>query len=142
LHVEFRLPFRPTAKGQSRANSGVYLQRRYEIQILDSFGLDPKNNDCGALYEQKAPSVNMCFAPLSWQTYDIDFTAARFDSTGKKTANARVTVIHNGVKIHDNAEIKGSTGNGRKEEDKPGAINLQNHGNPVHFRNLWLVERK
>ena len=141
LHVEFRLPFRPTARGQNRANSGVYLQRRYEIQILDSFGLDPKNNDCGAIYERTVPAVNMCLPPLAWQTYDIDFTAARYDSTGKKTANARVTVLHNGEIIHDNAEIKGSTGNGRKEEDKPGAINLQNHGNPVHFRNVWLVPR-
>jgi len=142
LHVEFRLPFRPASRGQSRGNSGVYIQRRYEIQILDSFGLDPKHDDCGSIYEQTAPAVNMCLPPLSWQTYDIDFTAARFDESGKKTANARVTVVHNGITIHDNAEIKGTTGLGRKEEDKPAPLYLQNHGNPVYFRNIWLVEKK
>jgi hypothetical protein len=83
----------------------------------------------------------MCYPPLSWQTYDVDFTAARYDETGKKTKNAVATVIHNGVKIHDRVELKGPTGNGRKEEDTPGAINLQNHGNLVYFRNIWLVEK-
>src|SRR5262249_22625412 len=140
--VEFRLPFRPASRGQSRGNSGVYIQRRYEIQILDSFGLDPKHDDCGSIYEQTAPAVNMCLPPLSWQTYDIDFTAAGVDESGKKTASARVTVVHNGVTIHDNAEIKGTTGLGRKEEDKPAPLYLQNHGNPVYFRNIWLVEKK
>jgi hypothetical protein len=142
LHVEFRLPFRPAARGQDRGNSGVYLQQRYEIQILDSFGLVPKNNDCAAIYEQTPPGVNVCYPPLSWQTYDIEFKAARYDADGKKTSNAVVTVLHNGIKVHDHAEIKGSTGNGKKEENAPGAINLQNHGNPVHFRNVWLVEVK
>jgi hypothetical protein len=139
LHLEFRIPFQPTARGQSRGNSGVYLQRRYEIQILDSFGLEPKNNDCAAVYEATPPDVNMSYPPLSWQTYDIEFTAARYDSTGKKTANAVVTVYHNGVKVHDRREIKGPTGHGIKEEDNPKQLNLQNHGNPVHFRNVWVV---
>jgi hypothetical protein len=141
LHVEFRLPFKPQARGQSRGNSGVYLQQRYEIQILDSFGLEPKPNDCTAVYEQVAPSVNMCYPPLSWQTFDIDFTAARFDASGKKTKNAVVTVLHNGVKVHDAVEIKSETGHGQKEVDTPGPIYLQNHGNPVYFRNIWIVER-
>jgi Domain of Unknown Function (DUF1080) len=141
LHVEFRLPFRPLARGQSRGNSGVYLQNRYEIQILDSFGLEAKNNECAAIYTQTAPSVNVCYPPLSWQTFDIDFTAARYDAAGKKTANAVVTLLHNGVKVHDAVEIKGPTGHGEMEADSPGAIYLQNHGNPVYFRNIWIVER-
>jgi hypothetical protein len=139
IHVEFRVPFRPASRGQSRGNSGVYLQRRYEIQILDSFGLEPKNNDCAAVYEVTPPDVNACYPPLSWQTYDIEFTAARYDSAGKKTANAVVTVYHNGVKVHDRREIKGPTGNGQKEEDSAKSLYLQNHGNPVHFRNVWVV---
>ena len=138
LHVEFRLPFRPLARGQGRGNSGVYLQQRYEIQILDSFGQLPRNNDCGAVYEKTSPSVNVCYPPLSWQTYDIEFRAARW-ADGKKKSNAVVTVKHNGVVIHDKVEIASQTGFGRKEEDTPGAINLQNHGNPVYFRNVWIV---
>ncbi len=141
LHVEFRLPFKPLARGQSRANSGVYIQKRYEIQILDSFGLEPKPNDCASIYEQTAPSVNMCYPPLSWQTYDIEFTAARYDGDGKKTKNAVVTVLHNGVKVQDAVEIKKKTGYGEPEADTPGPVYLQSHDNPVYFRNIWIVER-
>jgi hypothetical protein len=138
LHVEFRLPFRPLARGQSRGNSGVYLQQRYEIQILDSFAAVPRNNDCAAIYEKRPPSTNMCYPPLSWQTYDIEFRAARYTG-GKKTSNAIVTVKHNGVVVHEKVEIPSQTGFGRREEDAPEAINLQLHGNPVYFRNVWIV---
>jgi hypothetical protein len=136
-HVEFRLPFMPNSRGQARGNSGVYPQDRYEIQVLDSFGLKGENNECGGVYTVAKPSVNMCFPPMAWQTYDIDFTAAKFDEAGKKTANARLTLKHNGVTVHDNIEIPKSTGGGQPEGPKPGPIQLQNHGDPVVYRNIW-----
>ena len=142
LHVEFLLPFKPLGRGQDRGNSGVYLQDRYEVQVLDSFGLKGENNECGGIYSQTRPSVNMCFPPLVWQTYDINFQAAEFDADGKKTKNAVITVKHNGVTIHDRVEIKGSTGGGKPEAPTPGPIQLQGHGNPVFYRNLWSVARE
>lgn len=138
LHVEFKTPYQPNQRGQGRGNSGVYIQRRYEVQILDSFGLDGVFNECGALYRQTPPDINMALPPLSWQTYDIWFTAARFDAEGKKSANARITLLHNGVAVHDNREIIAKTGAGQAETDKPLPIHFQNHGNPVHFRNIWI----
>lgn len=141
LHIEFRLPYMPYARGQQRSNSGVYLQSRYEVQVLDSFGLDGVHNECAALYRQRAPDVNMCFPPLRWQTYDITYTAPRFDDEGKKVANARITVLHNGVAVHDDVEIVAKTGAGKPEGPTPLPIKLQNHGNPVVFRNIWIVDR-
>jgi hypothetical protein len=142
LHIEFRLPFMPEARGQGRGNSGVYLQRRYECQVLDSFGLKGENNECGGFYQQHAPAVNMCYPPLAWQTYDIDFTAPRYDNSGAKTQNARVTARHNGILILDNVELAHETPGEQKEANSPGPVYLQFHGNPVHYRNIWLVEKK
>jgi hypothetical protein len=138
LHIEFRIPYMPTARGQGRGNSGVYIQRRYEVQILDSFGLAGTNNECGGLYKQRSPELNMCLPPLAWQTYDMIFRAARWDGD-KKTANAHITVLHNGVAIHDQQEIVNKTGAGQPESPEPLPIHLQNHGNPVRFRNIWIV---
>jgi hypothetical protein len=141
LHVEFRTPFMPDARGQFRGNSGVYLQNRYEIQVLDSFGQMSETDDCGAIYEQRAPDRNMTFPPLAWQTYDVEFEAARFDASGAKTAPAVVTVRHNGVLVHDQVELAGPTGRGDPEAPSPGPLVLQDHWNPVVFRNVWLVPK-
>ena len=144
LHVEFLLPFMPDARGQGRANSGVYLQGRYEVQVLDSFGLKGEDNECGGIYRNAAPLVNMCYPPLQWQTYDVDFTAAKFGADGNKTANAVVTIKLNGIVIHDKLELKGPTPGGPKSggnENSPGPLYLQGHGNPVMYRNIWIVEK-
>jgi hypothetical protein len=144
LHVEFLLPFKPFGKGQDRGNSGVYVHHTYEFQVLDSFGLEPEKNLTGSLYTVVAPKLNMCFPPLSWQTYDIDFTGPAFDAAGKKSANARVTVRLNGVVVQDDLEIERGTGANKNRAETPqgGPLWLQDHGNPVAFRNVWLVEKK
>src|SRR5262249_28832554 len=133
LHVEFLIPFKPSARGQARSNSGVYVQSRYEIQVLDSLGFEGKHDECGGIYSIAAPLVNMCFPPLTWQTYDLDFAAARYDSGGKKIQNARITVRHNGVMIHDNLELSHGTPGPSPEEPGPEALYLQGHGDPVVF---------
>ena len=141
LHVEWNEPKLPDdVKGQARGNSGVYLQGRYEIQVLDSYGLTPDKGECGAIYNQKAPDVNACLPPEQWQTYDITFKAAKYDADGKKIAKARCTVIQHGQKIQDDVEINGTTGSEfMKESDKPGPVMLQYHHNGIHFRNVWII---
>jgi hypothetical protein len=139
LHVEFRLPYLPRAFGQGRANSGVYVQGRYETQVLDSYGLEGFDNECGGFYQIRRPDVNMCFPPLQWQSYDITFHSAKRDANGKKSANARITVVHNGVVIHDNFELPHVTpGALDDQEGEPGGLLLQDHGNPVQYRNIWV----
>ncbi|HET6246145.1 MAG TPA: DUF1080 domain-containing protein [Tepidisphaeraceae bacterium] len=145
LHVEFYLPFKPSARTQGRGNSGVYNQHRYEVQVLDSFGVKGMDNQCGGIYTKNPPLVNMCYPPLTWQTYDIDFTAARYED-GKKKSDAEITVKQNGVLIQDHFKINGPTGGGQKEDPKEaiqsGPLYLQEHGNPVAYRNVWIVEKK
>lgn len=140
LHLEFQIAFKPEGTDQDRGNSGVYIQRRYELQILDSFGRELQFNDIGSIYRQQKPELNMALPPLSWQTYDIWFRAPRFDAKGEKTENARITVWLNGVPIHDDYEIIAKTGAGQKEAPHPLPINLQDHQNPIRFRNIWLIE--
>ncbi len=143
LHVEFRVPYTPEDKGQGRGNSGVYVQGRYEVQILDSYGLESKNNDCGGIYEVAAPLKNVCKAPTVWQSYDIEFTSPKFEN-GKKTEPARMTVHQNGVKIHDDVKIPVDNTRAGMGGDPstPGPIMLQDHGHPVQYRNIWLVKSK
>jgi hypothetical protein len=143
LHVEFMISYMPETQSiYQRPNSGVYLQQRYEIQILDSFGIVEGVHDCGVLYAQVTPAINMCFPPLTWQTYDLDFTSARWDAAGNKTKNGRCTVTFNGVTTIDNVEILHSTPGGIKEGPEPMGIYLQAHGHPVFFKNVWIVEKK
>ncbi|MGB1926572.1 MAG: family 16 glycoside hydrolase, partial [Rubripirellula sp.] len=142
MHLEFRLPFMPKARGQGRGNSGLYHQGRYETQILDSFGLEGKNNEAGGIYSIRDPDLNMCFPPLTWQTYDVDFTAARFDDQGKKVQNAKLTVRLNGVVVHREVDLpKSTTASPVREGPENGPIYLQDHGNPVRFRNIWVLPR-
>lgn len=137
LHVEFLIPAKDKAKG----NSGIYIQRRYEVQIIDSFGEPPAANGCGGLYKQRAPDKNMSRPVGEWQTYDITFRAPRWDGD-KKKENARITVVWNGAKVHDDVELGAKTGAGRPEGPEAGPILFQAHGSKVRFRNLWVVPQK
>ena len=141
LHVEFRLSYMPLARGQARSNSGVYLHDCYEIQVLDSFGLEGKDDECGGFYKLRKPDVNMCFPPLSWQTYDVQFTAPKYEE-GKKVADARVEVRHNGVLIHPMFALAHATPGRQGEGPAPRPLYLQGHGNKVEFRNVWVKEKK
>ena len=139
LHIEFWLPLMADCTGQARANSVVYLQGSYEVQVLDSYGLDSKDDDCGGIYKVAPPMVNACRPPEQWQTYDIFFVAPKFDENGNKVSNARVTVLHNGVFIHHDREIPKPTG-GELDRDLtgPGPLMLQDHGNLIRYRNIWV----
>jgi hypothetical protein len=141
VHVEFRVPYEPKATGQGRGNSGVYIQGRYEVQVLDSYGLDSKVNDCAAIYGVHPPAKNACKAPTVWQSYDIEFTPPKFEGK-KKTEPVRMTVTHNGVKVHDNVKVDvDCTASGAGgDPSTPGPIMLQDHGHPVQFRNIWLTK--
>lgn len=146
MHVEFRLPIMAASRGQSRGNSGVFSQGLYEVQVLDSFGLNGVFDECGALYKLAAPHVNACYPPLRWQTYDILYTAPQYGPDGKLAANGRITVRHNGVLIHNDQELLYITdwteGDRLKPApSEPGPIKIQAHNNFMQYRNIWLVDR-
>ena len=144
VHIEFCLPYQPKDRGQQRGNSGIYLQGRYEVQMLDSFGLEGKSNECGGIYTVKAPDVNMCYPPLSWQTYDIEFTAAKYDAEGKLLGKPRMTVYHNGYIVQDNVELpndRPTRAAPNKAGPTAGPVFLQDHGCPVRYRNIWVVKK-
>ncbi|MGP4101180.1 family 16 glycoside hydrolase [Nonomuraea sp. KM90] len=143
LHVEWYEPdYPPDVTGQQRGNSGVFLQERYEVQVLESFGdTTPAANEAGAIYSKRAPDRNMATAAGTWQTYEITFRAARYTSAGVKVDDARVTVVWNGVVVHDDVAIDGGTGDNIPESAASGGIRLQDHGDPgenPRFRNVWI----
>jgi hypothetical protein len=138
LHIEFNVPYMPQAKGQGRGNSGIFLGGIYELQVLDSYGLTPQDNDCGAIYKQVAPSVNACKPPLRWQTYDVTFRKARRDGD-KVVQKARVTVVQNGIKTIDDREVGVTPGGADNKEGEDGPLVLQDHGNLVQYRNIWIA---
>jgi len=140
VHVEFKTPLMPDQSGQARGNSGVYLQGKYEVQILDSFGLEPGDDYCGAIYKVATPLKNTCLPPGEWQTYDITFYEPQFDKNGDKVKEAVITVKHNGILIQSNVKIPGPTRASMINDEKiPGGLMLQDHGNPVQFRNIWIL---
>jgi hypothetical protein len=147
LHVEFATPEKVSGSGQGRGNSGVFLAARYEVQVLDSFGNRTYfDGQCAAIYKQSPPMVNVCKKPGEWQTYDIVFESPRFADDGKVAKPGYVTVVHNGAVVQNHFELQGGTFYDQPahyEKHPPQQpIRLQNHGNPVKFRNIWLRELK
>lgn len=145
LHIEWASPKDVRGEGQGRGNSGVFFFGRYEIQVLDSWkNATYADGMAASLYGQRPPDFNAAVEPGEWNSYDIEFRAPQFDDQGKVTQPARVTVVWNGVKVHDNVELIGATSHRRKARYSPhgpkGPISLQDHGDPVRFRNIWVVE--
>ena len=143
LHAEFKVPQQPTLLEEqnrgNRGNSGIYIQKRYEVQILDSYNVDElKNSDCGSIYITKKPKKNVSRMAGKWQSFDITFYGAVFKD-GKKVKKARITVLQNNVRIHKNYRIPDKTGAGDPEGPNPGPIKLQDHQNEVMFRNIWIL---
>ena len=145
LHIEWATPAEVKGDGQERGNSGVYLSSRYEIQVLDSYNNKTYyNGQAGAIYSQYPPLVNASRKPGEWQVYDVIYHAPRFDAAGKVLKPGIVTVLQNGILIQDHAEILGLTGNPDNPKYEPHPLKqpltLQDHHNPVRFRNIWIRE--
>lgn len=144
LHIEWRSPTAIESEGQGRGNSGIFLQERYEVQVLDSYeSVTYANGQAGAIYKQFPPLVNVTRKPGEWQSYDIVFTAPRFSDKGTVIAPAYITVLHNGVVIQNHVPVWGPTeykGLPVYVEHNKGVLRLQDHGNPVSFRNIWVRE--
>jgi 3-keto-disaccharide hydrolase len=145
VHIEWATPTPPTGSGQERGNSGVFLMSYYEIQVLDSYQNDTyADGQAAAMYGQMPPLVNACRPPGRWQTYDIVFRRPRFGPDGSVVRPARVTVIHNGVVVHDAVPFAGRTAHARPAQYQPHPerlpISLQDHGDPVRYRNVWVRE--
>lgn len=145
LHIEFKLPYEPENRGQGRANSGVFLQGTYEVQMLDSYGLIGDWSECGALYKVAPPKVNRCSPPEQWQTYDIIYRAAQYDADGKLVKYPVITVRQNGEFIHKQQELYEQTQYYRSNRilpppQDPGPIILQDHGHAIQYRNIWVKE--
>jgi hypothetical protein len=143
LHVEWAAPSPPSGDGQNRGNSGVFLMGRYEVQVLDSYrNTTYPDGQAAALYGQYPPLVNASRPPGEWQTYDIVFRRPRFDANGKLLSKARVTVFHNGVLVQDAVELTGPTAHHARPAYSAHPdrlpILLQDHGDPVRYRNIWL----
>ena len=142
LHLEFATPYLPDKRGQGRGNSGLYIQGRYEAQVLDSYGLIQRGGDIGSFYKMAVPRLNAALPPLYWQTYDVTFRAPRLNEDGSAKEHARLTVELNGVTIHDDRVLEGPTAGGISgEEAAKGPIMLQDHGNQVRYRNIWVVKK-
>ena len=145
LHIEWATPAVISGEGQGRGNSGVFLMDTYEVQVLDSYNNRTyADGQAAAIYGQYPPLVNASRGPGEWQTYDIIFHRPRFDAEGKLVEAARMTVFHNGVLVHDNAELTGRTAHKARPPYRVHAdklpLSLQDHGNPVRYRNVWLRE--
>ena len=144
LHIEWSAPTVIVGEGQGRGNSGVFMQGIYEVQILDSYESKTySNGQAASIYKQAMPLVNATVAPGEWNVYDIIYKAPRFNADGIKVADGTITVIHNGVVVQNHYIIKGTTeyiGLPKNPAHGPGPISLQDHGNPMKFRNIWIRE--
>lgn len=146
LHIEWRTPAEVVGQSQGRGNSGIFLQGKYEVQVLDNYeNRTYRNGQAGSIYKQHAPLVNACKKPGEWQTYDIIYTAPRWTDDGEYFTPPKITVLHNGVLVQNNAEVRGPTvfigvPEYAVEKHGKGSLTLQDHGNPVSYRNIWIRE--